>query len=69
MLQHKHLLINAKVKDPITSEDDAIKFLIHLVHKIKMKIVRGPFASYVSVPAELPSTPEVMLIGLFVDPA
>ncbi len=61
MLQHKHLLINAKVKDPITSEDDAIKFLIHLVHKIKMKIVRGPFASYVSVPGNRGLTAIVMI--------
>lgn len=61
MIQHKHLLINAKVQDPIKSEDDAIKFLIHLVHQIKMKIVRGPFASYVDVPGNRGLTAIVMI--------
>ena len=61
MLQHKHLLINAKVQNPIKSEDDAIKFLIHLVHQIKMKIVRGPFASYVDVPGNRGLTAIVMI--------
>jgi S-adenosylmethionine/arginine decarboxylase-like enzyme len=61
VLQHKHLLINAKVKDPIKSEDEAIKFLIHLVHQIKMKIVRGPFASYVDVPGNRGLTAIVMI--------
>lgn len=47
MLFHKHLLINAKVKNPMQSEDEAIVFLKDLVEKIDMKIIKGPFASYV----------------------
>ena len=47
MLFHKHLLINAKVNNPMRSEDEAIDFLTTLVEKIDMKIIKGPFASYV----------------------
>jgi hypothetical protein len=47
MIFHKHLLINAKVTNPITSEEDAITFLRDLVERINMKILKGPFASYV----------------------
>ena len=47
MLFHKHLLINAKVKNPIASEEEGIDFLTRLVNRIDMKIIKGPFASYV----------------------
>lgn len=47
MIFHKHLLVNAKVKDPMRSEDEAISFLTNLVESINMKIIKGPFASYV----------------------
>lgn len=47
MIFHKHLLVNAKVKDPMRSEDEAISFLTNLVESIDMKIIKGPFASYV----------------------
>lgn len=47
MLFHKHLLINAKVANPIQNEDEAINFLTNLVNRIDMKIIKGPFASYV----------------------
>lgn len=47
MIFHKHLLVNAKVTTPITSEDDAVAFLRNLVERINMKILKGPFASYV----------------------
>jgi len=47
MLFHKHLLINAKVKNPMQSEDEAINFLTRLVDKINMKIIKGPFAAYI----------------------
>ena len=47
MIYHKHLLINAKVKDPINTEEQGIAFLSNLVDKIDMKIIKGPFASYV----------------------
>ena len=47
MLFHKHLLVNAKVHNPMRSEEEAIDFLTSLVEKIDMKIIKGPFASYV----------------------
>lgn len=47
MLFHKHLLINAKVSSPIQEEQEAIDFLTDLVNRIDMKIIKGPFASYV----------------------
>ena len=50
MLYHKHLLVNARVKDPIRSEQEAIDFLKTLVERINMKILQGPFASYVDKP-------------------
>ncbi|MEY3378216.1 MAG: hypothetical protein RLZZ328_1376 [Bacteroidota bacterium] len=47
MIFHKHLLVNAKVKNPMQSEQEAIDFLTNLVNEIDMKIIKGPFASYV----------------------
>jgi len=47
MIYHKHLLVNAKVKDPINTEEQGIDFLTNLVNQIDMKIIKGPFASYV----------------------
>jgi S-adenosylmethionine/arginine decarboxylase-like enzyme len=47
MIYHKHLLVNAKVKDPIATEQEGIDFLTNLVNQIDMKIIKGPFASYV----------------------
>lgn len=47
MILHKHLLVNAKVRNPMQSEQEAIDFLTKLVNAIDMKIIKGPFASYV----------------------
>lgn len=47
MIYHKHLLVNAKVKNPINTEEQGIDFLTNLVNQIDMKIIKGPFASYV----------------------
>ena len=47
MLFHKHLLVNAKVKNPMNTEEQGIEFLKDLVNQIDMKIIKGPFASYV----------------------
>lgn len=48
MIYHKHLLVNAKVNNPVKSEAQGIEFLQNLVEKIDMKIIKGPFASYVN---------------------
>ena len=45
---HKHLIIRAEVNRPITSEKELKKWLRNLVNKIDMKIIKGPYASYVS---------------------
>lgn len=47
MIYHKHLLINAKINKPIKTEEEGISFLTNLVNSIDMKIIKGPFASYV----------------------
>jgi len=47
MIYHKHLLVNAKVKNPMNTEEQGIEFLRDLVNQIDMKIIKGPFASYV----------------------
>lgn len=47
MIYHKHLLVNAKIKNPINTEQQGIDFLTNLVNQIDMKIIKGPFASYV----------------------
>ena len=61
MILHKHLLINAKVKDPINSEEQGIDFLTRLVERIDMKIIKGPFASYVDKPGNRGLTAIVMI--------
>jgi S-adenosylmethionine/arginine decarboxylase-like enzyme len=61
MLFHKHILINAKIINPIKFEEDAITFLTDLVNKIGMKIIRGPFASYVDKEGNRGMTAIVMI--------
>ena len=48
MLEHKHLLIRAEVKKPLSNEQDTINWLSKLVNKIDMNILAGPYASTVS---------------------
>ena len=45
---HKHLLIRAEVDRPITSERELKKWIKELVKKIDMKIIKGPYAAYVT---------------------
>jgi S-adenosylmethionine/arginine decarboxylase-like enzyme len=61
MIYHKHLLVNAKVRNPMNSEDQAIEFLNNLVNAIDMKIIKGPFASYVDKPGNRGLTAIVMI--------
>jgi S-adenosylmethionine/arginine decarboxylase-like enzyme len=61
MLFHKHLLINANIKNPMASEDAAIDFLTRLVDRVNMKIIKGPFASYVDKPGNRGLTAIVMI--------
>ena len=48
MPQHKHLIIRAEVKRPPKTEKEIKQWLRKIVKKIDMKIIKGPYASYVS---------------------
>ncbi len=61
MIFHKHLLVNAKVHEPMRSEQEAIDFLNNLVKRIDMKIIKGPFAHYVDKPGNEGLTAIVMI--------
>jgi S-adenosylmethionine/arginine decarboxylase-like enzyme len=61
MIYHKHLLINAKVINPINTEQQGIDFLSNLVNQIDMKIIKGPFASYVDKDGNKGLTAVVMI--------
>ena len=61
MPTHKHLLIRAEVKHPITSERELNKWLRNLVNVIDMKIVRGPYANYIEMPGNRGVTGMVMI--------
>ena len=61
MIYHKHLLVNAKVNNSVMSEAQGIEFLTNLVDKINMKIIKGPFASYVNVEGNRGLTGIVMI--------
>lgn len=50
MLQHKHLLIRAEVKNPPVSEEYIQNWFKRLIEKIDMKLLRGPISAYVEVP-------------------
>ena len=45
---HKHLIIRAEVNRPPKSEKEIKKWLRKIVNKIDMKIIKGPYASYVT---------------------
>ena len=55
------MLVNAKVSNPIQSEAEAITFLEDLVRRVDMKIIKGPFASYVDAPGNKGLTAIVMI--------
>jgi S-adenosylmethionine/arginine decarboxylase-like enzyme len=61
MIFHKHLLVNAKVENPINTEEQGVEFLTRLVESIDMKIIKGPFASYVDKPGNRGLTAIVMI--------
>ena len=48
MPKHKHLIIRAEVNRPLKGEKETKQWLRKLVKKIDMKIIKGPYASYVS---------------------
>lgn len=61
MALHNQIILNGYVNNPIKNPDDAIEWLSNLVEKIGMKIVQGPFSSYVDVPGNRGITAAVMI--------
>ena len=49
-VQHKHILINAQITNPLDTYQEAIDFLDDLVESIGMKKLMGPLAAYVNTP-------------------
>lgn len=49
-VQHKHILINAQITNPLDTYQEAIDFLDDLVESIGMKKLMGPLAEYVRTP-------------------
>lgn len=61
MALHNQLLLNARINNPIYDTQDAIDWLASLVSKIGMKIVQGPYSSYVDVPGNRGATAAVII--------
>ena len=61
MPEHKHLIIRAEVKHPITSEWELRKWLRNLVKTIDMEIVGGPHTAYVTKEGNRGATGVVMI--------
>lgn len=50
MLQHKHVLIRAEVNNPPTDTEVIKEWFRNLITAIDMKLLMGPYSSYVDVP-------------------
>lgn len=61
MALHNQLLLNGRVTKPFVDPADAIAWLEGLVGRIGMKIVQGPYASYVDVPGNRGVTGAVII--------
>jgi len=61
MALHNHILINGRVQYPPQNIDQTIQWLRDLVETIDMKIVAGPFASYVEKEGNRGLTAAVMI--------
>jgi S-adenosylmethionine/arginine decarboxylase-like enzyme len=59
--EHKHLIIRAEVNKPPVDPVWATNWLAHLVQKINMKILMGPYATYCSVPGNAGLTAAVII--------
>lgn len=59
--EHKHLIIRAEVKKPPVDPVWATNWLTHLVNKIGMKILMGPYSTYCAVPGNAGLTAAVII--------
>ena len=48
MALHNQLLLNGRAKRPMMGEEETISWMKDLVKQIDMKIIQGPYASYVN---------------------
>lgn len=55
-IEHKHILMNARVNNSLANPDDAVEFLRDLVERVGMKILMGPYATYVDAPGNRGTT-------------
>jgi len=58
---HKHLLLRGHCHKPPVDSEITHYWLKSLVEKINMKIIRGPFVSYVTEPGNRGTTAVVMI--------
>lgn len=58
---HKHLMIRAKVLQPPKNTEVVIQWLESFVDSLNMKILQGPFSSYVDAPGNRGLTAVVMI--------
>lgn len=61
MALHNHILLNGYVKNPPKDMELTKDWLTQLVKDIDMKIIQGPFASYVDVEGNRGLTATVMI--------
>lgn len=59
--EHKHLIVRAEVEKPPIDPTWATNWLTHLVQKIGMKILMGPYATYCAVPGNAGLTAAVII--------
>lgn len=48
MALHNQLLLNGHITNPMAEESEVIEWMRNLVDEIDMKIIQGPYASYVT---------------------
>lgn len=48
MALHNQLLLNGHITNPMADESEVIEWMRNLVDEIDMKIIQGPYASYVT---------------------
>ena len=61
MALHNHILLNGYVNNPPTNEEETIAWMKQLVSDIDMKIIQGPYASYVNKEGNRGLTATVMI--------
>lgn len=61
MIQHKQLILNGSIEDPLRQEEKAKRFLNELVEIIGMKAIIEPVAKYVEAPGNRGMTAAILI--------